>query len=214
MIRRAWHLTPATAVIAAATILISLIVTLVGVEELAAMVGGFIPARASLDPVGGAPGLLPVVLTPLSATLIHGGIAHLAMNMVLFVYAGVAVERALGARGLVILYLVGAYAAAVGQWLPEPLSPNPMIGASGAASAVLGAYSTLYGNARARALGPVPAGVVQALWLAIAWSVINIVVALVARDAGFNIAAGAHIGGFIAGLALARPLLAWRFRGA
>jgi len=79
---------------------------------------------------------------------------------------------------------------------------------------VLGAYSMLYGTPRVRAFGPVPARVVQALWLAIAWSVINVAVALVASDAGLNIAAGAHIGGFIAGLALARPLLGWRYRGA
>ena len=214
MIRHDWRTTPATAAIAATTILVSLIVTLLGFEEWAAIVGGFIPARVGLAIVGGVPALVPAIATPLSATLVHGGVAHLLMNMILFGYAGVAVERALGSRGLVALYIVGAYAAAAGQWLPEPGSPNPMIGASGAASAVLGAYSMLYGTSRARAFGPVPARVVQALWLALAWSVINIAVALVARDAGLNIAAGAHIGGFVAGLALARPLLGWRYRGA
>lgn len=194
--------------------MVSLAVTLLNGEGAAAIIAGFIPARFAPGFVAGLPDMAPAALTPLTATLLHGGVMHLLMNMVMFVYAGAAVERAVGGRGLVALYVVGAYAAAFGQWLPDPGSPNPMIGASGAASAVLGAYSLLYGRSRARAFGPVPERVVQALWLALSWSLLNIVVATIAHDAGLDIAAGAHIGGFIAGLLLARPLLAWRYRDA
>lgn len=196
------------------TILVSPIVTLLGLEQEGALYAGFIPGRASLGFDGDIPGLLPVILTPLSATLIHGGPLHLLMNVVLLVYAGVATERALGAKGIVVLYLVGAYAAAFAQWLPDPQSPQPMIGASGAISAIVGAYALLYGQSRARALGPIPARVVNVVWLAVGWAAINILVALVAASAGVGIAAAAHIGGFIAGLALMRPLLAWKWRGA
>lgn len=157
--------------------------------------------------------LVPAWLTPLSATLIHGGLAHLALNLVMFVYCGQLAERTLGATGIVSLYVVGAYAAALGHWAFEPGSAVPMIGASGAISAVVAAYALLYGERRARGIGPIPAGVVHVAWLAAAWVGIQLLVG-VAGVGGVTIAVGAHIGGFIAGLALARPLLLWRYRAA
>lgn len=205
---------PATCAIAGVTIVVSLVVSLLRLENHAALFAGFMPARASLGFAGDVPGLVPTLLTPLTATLIHGGLLHLGMNMVLLLVTGVAAERPLGAKGIVVLYLVGAYAAALGQWISEPQSAAPMIGASGAISAVVGAYALLYGRSRARAIGPVPARVVNMLWLAIAWSAINILVAWVAQSAGLGIAAAAHIGGFLAGLALMRPLLKWNWRSA
>jgi membrane associated rhomboid family serine protease len=205
---------PATFAIAAVTALISLALTLSGYEPHATLYMGFVPARASLGLAGDIQGLAPVLLTPLTATLVHGGVLHLVMNLVLLVYTGMQVERAVGARGIVALYGIGAYAAALALWLPDPQSLTPMIGASGAAAAILGGYATLFGRSRARAIGPVPARVVNAVWLAIAWSVLNILIAAVAATSGLGIAAAAHIGGFIAGLALIYPLVAWRWRGA
>ena len=53
-----------------------------------------------------------------------------------------------------------------------------MIGASGAISAVVGAYALLYGERRAQAIGPVPAGVVHVAWLAAAWIGIQLLIGL------------------------------------
>ena len=89
-----------------------------------------------------------------------------------------------------------------------------MIGASGAASAVVGAYSLLFGRSRAQAIGPIPAQVVHVAWLAVAWTVVNLMIAYAFLGAGVAVAAAAHIGGFFAGLALAKPLLMWRWRRA
>jgi membrane associated rhomboid family serine protease len=150
----------------------------------------------------------------LGATLIHGGLAHLAMNMLMLDYIGVMVERALGSRGVIVLYLVGAYAACAGQWLPDPRSTVPMIGASGAVSALVGAYALLYGRRKTRDVGPVPAWLLHVLWLLAAWAVLNLLVGVLSAQMGMPIAAAAHIGGFVAGLALCRPLLMWRWRGA
>jgi membrane associated rhomboid family serine protease len=205
---------PMTCGIAIVTAVVSLIVTALGLEPHAALYAGLVPARASLGFDGDVAGLVPVVLTPLTATLVHGGVFHLGMNLLMLVYTGVAAERAVGARGVAVLYVVGAYAAAFAQWLPDPQSVAPMIGASGAASAVLGAYALLYGRGRARAIGPVPARVVQAVWLAVAWGVMNLAIGAVAVRSGLNLAAAAHIGGFLAGLVLVQPLLAWRWRTA
>lgn len=213
-VRSALSAAPSTFAIAGVTILVSLVVTLLGLEQEGAFYAGFVPGRASLGFEGDIPGLFPNLLTPLSATLIHGGLLHLAMNVLLLVYAGVSTERALGAKGIVVLYLVGAYAAAFAQWLPDPQSPSPMIGASGAIAAIVGAYALLYGQARGRAIGPIPARVVNAVWLAAGWAAVNLLVGLVAESAGVGIAAAAHIGGFVAGLLLMRPLLAWKWRGA
>jgi membrane associated rhomboid family serine protease len=156
---------------------------------------------------------VPAWATPLTATLVHGGLAHVALNLVMLIFCGQAVERAVGPAGVVVLYLLGAYAAALGHWSFGPHSVSPMIGASGAISAVVGAYALLYGKRQAKALGPLPAGVVHVAWLAVAWVGIQLLTGL-AGFGGASIAIGAHIGGFVAGLILARPLLLWRYRAA
>lgn len=205
---------PATVTIAVVTAVVSLLITLLGLDQHAALYAGFMPARASLGFAGDVPGLVPNILTPLSSALVHGGFLHLAFNLVMLVYTGVAAERAIGARGIVVLYLVGAYAACAAQWAAAPESTVPMIGASGAISAIVGAYALLYGNARTRDIGPMPAWLLHVAWLLAAWTVLNLAVGLLSAQAGMPIAAAAHIGGFIAGLALCRPLLLWRWRGA
>lgn len=204
----------ATNALAAVTVLVSLAITLAGLEDPAAFGIGFVPAR-----VGGAPlpehfFALPVWLTPLSATLIHIGPLHLLSNFVMLVYAGRQVEQVIGGRSTLLVYAVGAYAAAFAQWIPDPQSIVPMAGASGAASALLGAYAIYYGKSRARAIGPIPADFVHIVWLIAAWTILNYLIALLAETAGFGIAWAAHVGGFVAGIALARPLLRWRWRKA
>ena len=105
----------------ASAIVVSGLISLAGLEQDASIVGGFIPVLASgatLPPDIGF--VLPYWLTPLSATLIHAGFIHLALNLVMLVYCGQQTERAVGTRGIVILYLIGAYAAALGQWAQDP----------------------------------------------------------------------------------------------
>ena len=143
----------------------------------------------------------------------RAAVAHLVLNLVMLVYCGLFAERALGGVGVLALYLLGAYAAALGHWCFDPVSAVPMIGASGAISAIVGAYALLYGERRATPLGPIPGGVVHVAWLAVSWIGIQLLIG-VAGMAGGAIAIGAHIGGFLAGLALARPLLLWRYRNA
>ena len=120
---------------------------------------------------------------------------------------------ALGQAGLIVLYVIGAFVAAAGQWIAGPQSAAPMIGASGAISAVVGAYALLFGQRQAKGWGPVSAGIAQVLWLSAGWIGIQLLIGATEPD-GQSIAIAAHIGGFLAGLALARPLLLWRWRGA
>jgi membrane associated rhomboid family serine protease len=202
----------ATAVIAVTTIIVSLAVQFAPEWLDAPMRAGFIPARASGVATDYA--AVPLLLTPLSSALVHAGVLHLVSNLLILVFTGSQCERVIGPWRVAILYGVGAYAAAFAQWLPEPMSITPMIGASGAASALFGAYSLIFGRSRALPIGPVPARLVNLLWLGAAWIGINLLMAYAFQLEGIAIAAAAHVGGFIAGLALVRPLLRWRRRRA
>ncbi len=134
----------ATVIISIVTGVAWLLVALVGRDGWAAMTFGFIPARFTGVPtLYAAP---PAWLTPLTSTFVHGGALHVALNLLMLVWCGTKVERILGAGALVFLYVVGAFTAAVAQWLASPMSPTPMIGASGAISAVIGAFALSYGE--------------------------------------------------------------------
>ncbi len=202
----------ATLVIAAVTAVAWLLAELAGATNAAVSAMGFIPARFSglldLSPA------VPALLTPLSSTLVHGGLLHLAFNLLMLVWCGTAIERALGRGALLLLYGVGAYAAAVAQWLIDPASLVPVIGASGAVSAVIGAYALSFGEPKRITGSPRLNRAINALWLLAAWIVLQMMVGLLAGGQGLLLATPAHIGGFLAGLLMQRPLLLWRYRGA
>ena len=123
-------------------------------------------------------------------------------------------ERVLGTGGLIILYVVGAYAAAAGQWIADPMGTIPMIGASGAISAVLGAYSLSFGRARQVTRSVRVNRWLNSAWLLVAWVGLQLAIGWLADVQGVLLATPAHIGGFLAGLLLQRPLLLWRYRKA
>jgi len=153
-------------------------------------------------------------LTPLTATLVHSGFIHLGFNMLIFLWCGAAVERVLGRFGLVTLYLVGAFAAAFAQWGVDPYSSVPMIGARGAISAVIGAFALSFGRPRRFTSSVTANRWINALWLMVAWVVLQLMMGWLAGGQGFLLATPAHVGGFAAGLLLQRPLLLWRYRSA
>jgi len=202
----------ATVAITALTALAWLIAAVLNASDQAALSLGFIPAR-----LGGAIVVfpaVPAVLTPLTCTLVHSGLIHLGFNLLVLVWCGTAVERVLGKAGLVILYLVGAYAAAAAQWLPDPTSTVPMVGASGAISAVIGAFALSFGRARRITSSPVLNRWINAAWLMVAWIVLQLMMGWLGNAEGFLLAIPAHVGGFAVGLLLQRPLLLWRYRNA
>lgn len=176
-------------------------------------IAGFIPGT-----IGGevtVVGALPVAITPLSSALLHSGFAHLFLNMIMLLWCGRQVETALGWKLYLLLYVIGAYAAAAAQWALDPASGTAMVGASGAISAVVGMYALVFSEQRVPAIGPIPGHIVRALWLAAAWIGLQALIGIgfsggIGGNAG--VAIGAHIGGFLAGLLLARPLLRWRYR--
>ena len=202
----------ATLAIAAITALAWVAVVLAGASEKAELLLGFIPARFSgLIVLSRA---VPTILTPLSATLVHAGLVHLGFNLLIFVWCGAQVERVLGRAGLIILYLVGAYSSALLQWAANPASIAPMIGASGAISAVIGAFALSFGRAKAFTGNATINRWINVAWLMVAWVVLQMMMGWLAGSEGYLLATPAHVGGFAAGLLLQRPLLLWHYRKA
>lgn len=201
----------ATATIAIVTAAAYVLVLASGRVDQAYLIGSFIPARVTDLYV---PGTLPVWLTPLSATLLHAGVLHLGVNLLTLVFCGKEDEVALGPWGVALLYVVGAYAAAGAEYLAFRHSNVPMIGASGAISSLVGAYAMLYGRRRESKLYPELARWLHVAWLAAAWVGLQLLIGIASVMSGMGIAIAAHIGGFFAGVLLARPILAWRYRKA
>ncbi len=149
---------------------------------------------------------------------LHGGWLHLMGNMLFLWIFAVNVEDRLGRPLFLAFYLVGGVAAALSHVLVEPHSDVAMVGASGAISAVLGAYLVLYPRARIQSLVflvffyeliAVPAVAVLGFWFLLQLVAAFASLGLTA-EAGAGIAFWAHVGGFVAGMAMALPLRHWR----
>ena len=199
-----------------ANVVIFLLVWLFGWEQDAILRGGMFPIRLSGEFIDTSVygWLVPAWLTPLSSAFLHSGLLHISFNMLMLLFCGRFVEQALGPKLMAVLYVAGAYAAAIAQFAVEPGSIIPMVGASGAISAILGAYALLFARNKVDPVGPIPGHVVRIIWLTLAWIGIQLMIGLATSGNLQGIAIFAHIGGFVAGLVLTRPLLEWRFRSA
>ena len=146
-----------------------------------------------------------VWLTPITAMFIHGGLLHFAGNALYLWIFGSRVEDLLGHGRFLLFYLACGLAAAAAQVASDPDSYAPIVGASGAVSGLLGGYGVSYPTGRLRLLWP-PMRVPAALFL-LAWIVIQVLSGLGAPvEASSGIAWWAHVGGFVAGMALIRSM--------
>lgn len=139
---------------------------------------------------------------------LHAGFLHLASNMLFLWIYGDNVEHRLGSLRFLLAYLATGVAATLFHAMSSPGSEVPMVGASGAISGVLGFYFVFFPKNQVRLLWLLPPFVMQVFTvpartvLAIYLVLENLVPYLFsARDVG--VAHGAHIGGFVAGLAAA-----------
>ena len=150
--------------------------------------------------------VVPATVTVFTSMFLHGGFMHLAGNMLYLWIFGNNVEDAMGHRRFIVFYLLCGVAAVFGQVLQNPSSEIPMIGASGAISGVLGAYLILY--PRAKVLVLIPLGFfiqlirLPALWVLGLWFAMQLISSALTSSEGGGVAWFAHIGGFVAGMAL------------
>lgn len=204
----------ATSALVIINVLVWLAGLLTGWTERFQVEGGFWSARLSDSLYGHAsalpadyPWAVPVWLTPVTSAFLHAGLFHLAMNMLILVFIGRLIEAALGTERYLLLYAAGILGAAGMHYAVDPLSTVPVVGASGAISALLAAYFLLFSRRKPGAIGPIPGLVVHIAWLAAAWTGINLLSQFAFAGTALGIAIWAHIGGFAVGLLLAVPLL-------
>ncbi len=154
----------------------------------------------------------PTILTLFTSMFMHGGILHLAGNMLFLWIFGNNVEDSMGRVRFVIFYLAGGLIAIGAQTLINPDSTVPTIGASGAVAAVLGGYALLYPRARVITLVLIiffitfvelPALLVLGLWFLLQLLYGTAELAQPVGQGG-GVAYFAHIGGFLFGLLLIR----------
>ena len=163
-----------------------------------------------------APGVLCVVdpqpnyTTIVTSMFSHGGWFHLIGNMVFLWVFGNNIEDAMGHSRFVVFYLLCGLAAAAAQTVLNTRSIVPMVGASGAISGVLGAYLLLYPRVRVHTLIILPIYITTVALPAYVmlgyWALLQLLggVGSLAEIERGGVAFFAHIGGFVAGLALVR----------
>jgi membrane associated rhomboid family serine protease len=176
----------------------------VGGPEVEAVLGSWalVPATLLAHPAASVPMLF-------GHMFLHGSIAHIAGNMLFLWIFGDNVEDAFGHVRYLLFYVTCGLGAAFAQIALTPHSTVPMVGASGAISGVLAAYMVLYPRSPIQVLNPIPL-----LWLfwglfiwlpawlvIIEFFVLNLWYAFTASG-GSSVAFAAHVGGFLAGLAL------------
>jgi membrane associated rhomboid family serine protease len=178
------------------------------------LVYGLVPARLFIDPVA-------TLETVFTSMFMHDptNLLHLGGNMLFLWIFGDNVEDAMGHVRYFAFYLLGGICAATAQTLANVTSDLPMVGASGAISAVLAAYCFLYPRSPVTVLNPIPI-----LWIFFglflnfpAWLVIaefflvNLWSAFTQNAQG-GVAFLAHVGGFVGGALLLRPFMSGRIR--
>jgi len=140
--------------------------------------------------------------TLVTSMFLHGGFMHLLGNMLfLWIFAD-NIESTIGSLRFLVFYLLGGIAATAAHIITDPFSPVPMLGASGAISAVLGAYLVMYPRSRIKVLLfflitlRVPAILFLGLWF---YMQMTSGLGALSGESG-GVAWWAHIGGFAFGL--------------
>ncbi len=151
----------------------------------------------------------------LTSMFLHGGLMHLGGNMLFLYIFGDNLEDELGHTRFLGFYLASGLAAGYAQYISDPGSLAPMVGASGAIAGVMGGYLLMFPKARVDVLFifiiifrvfPMPAWIMLGLWFGL-----QIFSGIGASSETGGVAYWAHAGGFAAGILLMVPL--WRARG-
>ena len=140
--------------------------------------------------------------TLLTSAFLHGGWAHLLGNMLYMWIFADNVEATIGSAAFLIFYLLGAVAANFCHIYFNLGSTIPAVGASGALSAVMGAYIVMFPRSNVRGFliffaVNIPAWIFLAFWF---WQQSSAGYRSLGEEAGTGIAWWAHIGGFVFGV--------------
>ncbi|MBA2452984.1 MAG: rhomboid family intramembrane serine protease [Chloroflexia bacterium] len=158
----------------------------------------------------------PIWVTAFTSMFMHGGLLHIASNMLYLWVFGDNIEDAMGPGRFLLFYLLCGLGALAAQIAIDPGSQTPIVGASGAIAGILGAYLMLFPRGRVKVVTFIviipfflrlPALIVIGFWIVIqfvsGWASIGPGV----EEATGGVAYFAHIGGFLTGI-----ILVWFFR--
>jgi len=181
---------------------------------LANVVAFYSEIRYGFDPVITRFGAVPSDIlhglrleTLFTSMFLHGGFMHIAGNMLYLWIFGDNIEHYLGHSRFLVFYLLCGLLATLGHILLGGASHVPMVGASGAISGVLGAYLVKYPKAKVVVLIPIiwflTVRTIPAFFVLGFWFLLQLVYGLGSLDTqGGGVAFWAHVGGFVAGMAL------------
>jgi len=184
-------------------IVVFLFQLLLGPEELNQFFHTF-----ALIPINFTTGVDPADIGDIfSSMFMHAGWVHIGGNLLYLWIFGDNVEDAMGPGMYVVFYLTGGLLASLAHVITNPSSTIPTVGASGAIAAVLGAYMVLYPQSRVMTLltlgyfirmTAVPAVILLGFWL-----LLQLFLGVTSIGATAGVAFWAHVGGFVAGYAIA-----------
>jgi membrane associated rhomboid family serine protease len=151
-------------------------------------------------------------ITLLTSMFMHGGWMHIIGNMIYLWAFGPEIEDAMGSARFLFFYLAGGLVAMMAQVVADPSSSIPVLGASGAIAAVMGAFIVTFPRDRIRTVlffliffrvTYIPAALLIGLWFVM--QVLNSGSVAEVRTGG--VAYLAHIAGFLFGVIFARLLV-------
>ncbi len=164
---------------------------------------GFVPGYYT----GALPFGWEALVGPLTFTFLHGSWTHILLNGFMMMAFGTGVERWMGGKRLLAFFMLCNLCAALAQFVFDPYSTAPVIGASGGLSGLFAAVLLMM--QQQQGLG---SGNRYGIWpFIILWIVISVVFGMIGGPGNSSIAWAAHIGGFLAGFVLYRPVMRARF---
>jgi membrane associated rhomboid family serine protease len=153
----------------------------------------FVPIEFSLHPAAS-------FYTLVTAEFVHAGILHLVGNLVFLVAFGRSIENLIGSKPFLAAFVGLGALSFLGSWLLSPASPVPIIGASGALSFLMGAYTVIFPKAKLRIIPFLRVPYVRAWLFSAAWIAFQICDGLLVGEQLGGVAYATHFGGFIIGL--------------
>jgi len=201
--------------LASLTLAILCVITMVRLVTLPAATSTAIARELSIVPARllGTPASPGQWLTLISACVLHTGWLHLAGNLLFLSVFGPAVEARTGRVGFAALFAIAGAAGGLAYCVSQPASLVPLVGASGAIAGLLGAHLILEPRARVTTLIPFlilfEVATLPAAFVIGVWFIVQLGPALLMTVKGAppgQVAWMAHVGGFLAGIALATPL--------
>lgn len=153
----------------------------------------FVPINFSQHPVMS-------LYTLFTAELVHSGMAHLIGNLIFLVAFGRSIENLVGPAAFATAFVGLGALSFLGSWLISPASHVPIVGASGALSFLLGAYTIAFPKAKLRIIPFLRVPYLRAWQFSTAWISLQIWDAVAVGEPASGIAYATHLAGFVIGL--------------